>query len=424
MAALILNSCLKEPENYPPMIESIMLEPSEDLTPGSEILVYAVVTDRDGDPLEFSWSSNGGTFTTPNQPYTTWNLSTDAEPLSYESITLTVTDGIGSVTSSRTILVSEGLFISGYTYFDGTTIPVAGVSVTIGKFSTVSNDQGFYSIANLKEGNTLVTGSKEGFELFESVVYVDNPKSNYNLLMSSRTESRHISGNVKTVDDVTYEGLKVTLLNPDGSESNLFGFTDPSGNYDIDHVPLGTRYLMVSNDTPGTHFLNDSMIYRIELDGSGDSFNARIKIKRTILSDHFLSEQDKWDFEGATSEGFYLLGKGQRMTLKEFIQVPRDAEKAMFYMNSYVVGGCDLVGNLPSHRVWIVNSDDEYMGGLSWGGEGSNFPAELEWYPSESPNFMDIYGRDVKVRLEIFRENTCVPNPLWRIYHLEFSYYY
>jgi hypothetical protein len=64
------------------------------------------------------------------------------------------------------------------------------------------------------------------------------------------------------------------------------------------------------------------------------------------------------------------------------------------------------------------------MGGLSWGGEGSNFPAELEWYPSESPNFMDIYGRDVKLRLEIFWENTCIPNPLWRIYHLEFSYYY
>ena len=124
------------------------------------------------------------------------------------------------------------------------------------------------------------------------------------------------------------------------------------------------------------------------------------------------------------SDGYYLLGSGQQMVLRDFIAVPEDAQQALFTLNSFVIGGCDLVNNVPSHRVWIVNRDEEYMGGISWGGDGNNYSAEVAWYPSESPNFMDIYGRDLKIKLELFEQNPCVPDPLWRIYHIEFSYYY
>ena len=112
------------------------------------------------------------------------------------------------------------------------------------------------------------------------------------------------------------------------------------------------------------------------------------------------------------------------MILKQFLPIPEDAEKAMFSLNSYVIGGCDMVGDVPSHRVWIVNREEEYMGGITWGGDGNNYPAVIEWYPSEPPNFMDIYGRDIKLMLEVSGNNTCVPNPFWRIYQIEFNYYY
>jgi hypothetical protein len=406
------------------MIDAIMLDPSEEYTPGSDIGVSAIVTDRDGDPLEFYWSSNGGTLKEPDQPSTTWELSTRAEPLSYESITLTVTDGKGAVTRSKTIQVSEGLLIEGFTYFSGTSIPVPGVEITIGKFSTISDEMGYYHISNLKEGNTLVTATKNGFEPYEAMVFVDNPKSTYQIMMSSPTESKPISGQVKTVDNLVFEGLKVSLLNPDWSESKLFGFTDPSGRFEIDAVPLGIRYLMVASESDKSHFLNDSLIYQIKLDGAGDQFDTRIKIKRSVLSDQFMSEEGSWEYQGSLSEGFYQIKKGEQMVTKEFIRLPADAEKAMLYLNSYVIGGCDLVGNLPSHRAWIMNVEGEYMGGLSWGGEGNNYQAELEWYPSESPNFMDIYGKEVKLKLEVSEQNNCIPDPLWRIYQIEFSYYY
>jgi hypothetical protein len=421
---LFLGSCIGNLRNNPPVIESIILDPPDNFTPGSDIHISAVVRDRDGDALEFYWESNGGIISEPAQISTNWELSTLAEPLSYESIKLTVSDGKELVTRTRTIQVSEGLIMSGYTRFAGTTIPVPGVEVQISKFSTVSDDQGYYMIQNLKEGNEMVVATKDGFERFESTVYVDNPKSTFHIPMNSSTETGPVSGFVKTVDDLAFNGLKVVLLNPDGSESELYGYTDMQGYYEIENVPLGYRSLLIRNEATQSVFLNDSVIYQFMVRDQVNSCDARIKIKRKIIDDSYMSEMDEWDYKGSTSEGFYVLEKGEQLELKEPFTIPADAEKAMLYINSFVVGGCDLVGRLPSHRIWIANRYNENMGGISWGGDGSNYRAEVTWYPSDSPTYMKIYGREIKLYLEIFGENNCVPNPLWRIYNIEFSYYY
>ena len=419
-----MTACLKQQGNHPPEIEVLIMDPTQNYTPGSDIMVTAMVTDRDGDPLQYYWESEGGVIQHPNQVSTTWELYTKAEPYSYESITLTVSDGIESVSSTRTIQVSEGLIMSGHTYFSGTTIPVPGVEVTIGKFSTVSDEKGHYTVQYLKEGNTMVRASKTGFETFESLVYVDNPKSTYHIPLNSPTETHLLTGRIKTVDDISYGGLKVVLLNPDGSESDLRGETSENGTFQITTVPDGRREILIRNNTPGTHFLNDSVIFHIDQDDSGRSIDARIKIKRNLITDLYMSESDQWEFDGISTDGFYQIGKGQMMSLKEFITIPEDAEDVRLYLNSFVIGGCDMVGRLPSHRAWISNAESEYLGGISWGGEGNNFTANVSWYPAETPTFLNIYGKTIKLHLEIFGENTCVPNPLWRIYQIEFSYYF
>jgi hypothetical protein len=369
---VVLWSCQKDRGNHLPVIEAIILDPAEIYTPGSDIGVTAQVTDNDGDKLEYQWQSISGIISNPLNFSTVWELSTLAEPLSYESITLTVSDGKGSVSKTKTIQISQGHIMSGHVYFAGTAIPVPGVEITIGKFSTVSGEDGQYSIEHLREGYTLVTTQKVGFDHFESIVYVDYPKSIYNISLASSTETLQLSGTIKTFDNITYEGLRVVLLNPDQTDSDLQGITSQDGTYSIATVPVGTRSFIIRNDSPGSHFLHDSIIYQLELDGSEKSYDTRIKIKRTLLSDIYLSEMNKWDFQGDVSDGFYLLGKGQRLDLKEYITIPRDAEVATFFLNSYVIGGCHLVGQLPSHRIWISNNEQEYMGGISWGGEGGN----------------------------------------------------
>ncbi|HDS06355.1 MAG TPA: hypothetical protein ENO05_01905 [Bacteroides sp.] len=421
---VFLVSCIGELRNSPPVIESIILDPPENFTPGSDILVSAVVHDRDGDPLEFFWESEGGLIAEPSQASTSWELSTRAEPLSYEHITLTVSDGKELVTRTRTIQVSEGLIMAGYTYFEGTTIPVPGVEVQIGKFSAFSDEEGYYMIQYLKEGNEQVVATREGFDRYESSVYVDNPKSTFHIYLTSPTETQTISGFVKTIDNLVFEGLKVVMLNPDHSESRLEGYTDNRGYYEIEKVPKGTREFLVRNPGPAGVFLNDSLISSYSVREEQVSYDARIKIKRMIIEDSFMSEIDDWDYQGNTSEGFYVLEKGEKLELREPFTVPADAEKAMLYINSFVIGGCNLVGRLPSHRAWIANRRQENMGGISWGGDGNNFTAEVSWYPSDSPTYMNIYGREIILYLEIYGETSCVPDPLWRIYNIEFSYYH
>ena len=421
---IFLGSCQKQPANHLPVIETIVLEPDGNFTPGSDIRVMVSAEDRDHDDLQYLWESEGGSLSTPHQKTTNWELYSGAEPFSYESITVSVSDGKSVVTETKTIQVSEGLIISGVIHFKGTSIPVPGVEVAIGKFTTKSDEYGRYVIEHLKEGNREIKATKPGFDPFEALIYVDNPKSVFHIPMTSPVQTGQVSGVVRTIDDVIYEGLKVVLLNPDETESDLFGYTDRNGVFLLENIPVGLRNLMIQSENDESHFLNDSMIYQIIMDHSGNSYDARIKIRRTIISDIYLSERDKWEFEGLVSDGFYIIGRGQRMVLKEFLSIPADAERAMFYLDSYVIGGCDLVGKLPSHRVWISNVENEYLGGISWGGEGSNYSARVSWYPSSPPNFMNFYGKQIKLHLEIFEENSCVPDPLWRVYQIEFSYYY
>ncbi|HER08167.1 MAG TPA: hypothetical protein ENO20_04585 [Bacteroides sp.] len=421
---VLMVSCFGELGNSPPVIESVVLDPPGNFTPGSDIQISAIVEDKDGDHLEFFWESEAGIIAEPSQLSTSWELSTLAEPLSYEHITLTVSDGKELVTKTRTIQVSEGLIMSGYTYFAGTTIPVPGVEVRIGKFSALSDAKGYYLIQHLKEGNEQVVATKEGFDRFESTVYVDNPKSTFHVSMTSPVGTGRISGFIQTIDQQAFEGLKVVLLNPDNTDSQLAGYTDRQGYYEIAQVPSGNRTLLIRNEASESVFLHDSITYDFLMQGPEKSYDARIKIKRTIIEDSYMSEIDDWDYKGNTSDGFYVLERGDKLVLKEPFTIPADAEAAMLYINSFVIGGCDLVGKLPSHRAWIANRDHENMGGISWGGDGNNFRAEVSWYPSDSPTYMNIYGREIMLYLEIFGETSCVPDPLWRIYNLKFSYYY
>lgn len=410
--------------NHAPVIQSIVIDPEGNFTPGSEIFLSAQVSDNDGDDLTFLWDSKGGIISDPDKASTTWDLFTSAEPDSYEDITLTVSDGKETVTVTRTIKVSEGLRMKGTTFYEGTTIPVPGVVLNMGRFSTVSDEQGLYVIDHLKEGYTLVTARKDGFDLFESMVYVDNPRSKFNVPLTSSTMTGQVTGIIKTNDNIAHEGLKVSLLNPDDTDSELFGHTDEYGYYRIDNVPLGTRNLLIRNDNPDSHFLDDSLIFEVELDEPIEAHDARIKIKRNIIDDLHLSQQDLWEFDGDISDGFYLIGKGQKMNLIDYISIPADAEQAALFLNSYVVGGCNMVGNLPSHRVWISNPEGKYMGGIHWGGEGGNYAAEVSWYPSSTPTFLGINGRQIKLHIEVFEESDCVPSPYWRIYQVSFSYYH
>lgn len=423
LVPLICISCFG-PDNRPPVIEKIILDPAVNHTPGSDIMVSAIVTDADGDPLTYLWESEGGLIRDPLQLNASWELFTTSEPLSYEEIRLTVSDGKEAVTSRKTIQVDQGLIVTGYVYYQGTIIPVPGVEVSIGKFTSTSDQNGFYAISHLKEGSAVITARKEGFDMYEKELYVDFLKSVYHIPMTSPTFTSRVSGIIRTDDGVAREGLRVVLLNSDQTESKIHSFTDAGGFYSISGVPQGNRSVLVKSEKPETHFLDDSLVFNVNLSEPEESRDARIKIRRTIIRDVQMSGYDLWEFQGDTIDGFYLLDKGTWLQLREPIHIPEDAEKATVYLRSFIVGGCDMVGQLPSHRVWISDPEGKYLGGISWGGEGTNYPAEVSWVPSSSPTFLDIYGKDIRLHLELFEGTDCVPDPYWRVYEIGFSYYH
>ena len=412
------------PDNTPPVIEAIVLDPPGNYTPGSDIEVTAVVSDREGDPVTFLWESEGGIIHQPLEESATWELFTGAEPLSYEEIFLTVSDGKESTTRSKSIQVSRGLLVTGFTYYEGTSIPVPGVEVRIGKFTTLSDETGFYAINHLKEGPETIVATREGFDLFEEEIYVDYLKSIHHIHMSSPTLTSQLSGTIGTNDGVSFGGLKVVLLNSDWTESQLYTFTNDQGEYEIPGIPQGSRFLMVRSEDPASHFLDDSLVFQVNLTRPDESLDTRIKTLRTLFFDTHLSGTELWDLNGDTTDGFYLLAKGSRMHLQEPVWIPEDAEDAMVYLRSFVVGGCDMIGKLPSHRIWISDAAGKYLGGISWGGEGTNYPAEVSWYPSSSPTFLNLYGKEISLQLELYEGSDCVPNPFWRIYDIGLSYYH
>ena len=418
-------SCAGDPDNHPPEIMVIRMDPQDMLVPGLSVKVSALVRDPDGDELLFQWESEGGDLDDPQARETTWRIYDSSEPGSYESLTLTVSDGRESHRYTKSVQIVEGYQLRGLISFKDTRIPIGGARVQAGILETFTDSSGWYQIPSIRPGEYILRVTREGFVSRDTVFHVKSPRSVCHVPLTGGEENTGtLQGRISTLDGISFEGLQVSLLNPDGTQSASSTLSGAGGEYELASVPRAIRHIKIKNQDPSSHFLEDSLEVAVAMDNKVQDHDVRIKVLRQIFRDTAMSGRDLWDFSGDVSEGFYRIGRGQSMRLKEFVEMPPDAEKALLWLNSFVVGGCNMVGKIPSHRLWISNAEGEYIGGISWGGEGSNYPTILDWYPSESPTFLGIFGIPVRLNLEVSPENSCVPDPFWRIYEFGLSYYY
>ena len=79
-----------EPLRRPPEIREIILNP-ESVIPGGQLRVSALASDADGDPLTYSWTADGGTFSDPTEDTSFWTAPDTAGAY---SLVCTVTDGM------------------------------------------------------------------------------------------------------------------------------------------------------------------------------------------------------------------------------------------------------------------------------------------------------------------------------------------
>ncbi len=89
-----------EPDNYAPVIASITASPDTMINRGGTVTLIAVVTDEDGDAINYEWSALSGTFSATDDDTVTWTAPDDVGVV---TINLEVDDGQAITTGSRDV---------------------------------------------------------------------------------------------------------------------------------------------------------------------------------------------------------------------------------------------------------------------------------------------------------------------------------
>jgi Carboxypeptidase regulatory-like domain/Dockerin type I domain len=133
--------------------------------------------------------------------------------------------------------------VSGFVYYAGSTIPVSGVTVQIGSSTATSGGNGEYILINVPAGQHTLTATKAGFDPYSRTLDVPPEGFAWNVEVTSSQYTFTLSGTLydgmPTPGQLS--GVTVTVLNPNGSSSNLIDTTDFTGHYQITNVPQGSR---------------------------------------------------------------------------------------------------------------------------------------------------------------------------------------
>lgn len=255
IAAMIIYGCKKddEPQNSPPTIQSITSTPntssSNRLPAGEQVTISVTATDADKDNLSYSWAANGGNFIgETNSTTVTWESPVTSSDETFK-ITATVSDGAATSSKDISIYIDGVTLVSleGYAYYASTTIPVSGVQLTVNNSSATTGGDGYYEINNIPEGNQILTASKEGYDNVSTNVELSSGTNDFNVEMTSASYTHNLFGNITSKSNGSgISNCRVAVLNPDGTESQLFTYTSSSGYYQIPTVPQGNRNLRIT----------------------------------------------------------------------------------------------------------------------------------------------------------------------------------
>lgn len=138
--------------------------------------------------------------------------------------------------------------IEGIIFFSGTNIPVNDVKVEAGGVSAFSKENGSYRIEGIETGTQTLSAERTGFIPFSTEITVQEGSITVLIPMQSPVFTFTVQGVI--TGDFTGDpqpGLTVVLLNPDGSESDIFAVTDSGGNYQLHNVPFGERTFIVKS---------------------------------------------------------------------------------------------------------------------------------------------------------------------------------
>lgn len=214
---------------------------------GSVFTLSAEVLDEDGDSLTYQWTSAEGRFISDvKTSQIKWEAPITESNKTFQ-IFLDVTDKSNTSSKSIDIAVDKTLFgyIYVYVYHTGCKIGIPDATIEIINSSAVTNSSGYSYLKNVPLGNISIKTTKEDFDDAITEVQVRS-SGRVELSMTSQIYTTTITGTIRDEETARLRsGLEITMLNPDGTDSDLKSTTDINGFFRIRRIPTGLRTLTI-----------------------------------------------------------------------------------------------------------------------------------------------------------------------------------
>ena len=254
-------------------------------------------------------------------------------------------------------------YVEGYAQYSGTTIPVSGVTISVENKVYTTSANGYYKLENLNTGTKTLSATKDGYDKFQTNINIIAGKNNKNVSMTSALYTHNLYGTVKLASSQeSLQNVKVTVLNDDGTESQLQTTTDFSGYYQVPTVPQGQRKIKFQKQnyqiiSPQIFMSNSDYKYDTQLlnkpgipynptpaDNEG---NQQLDLTFTWSCVDPDGDQIKYDvYFGSTNYNLQLISQNQSLTNLDITDLAYNTD--YFWQ----VIAKDNYGNISSSPVW------------------------------------------------------------------------
>jgi hypothetical protein len=320
-----------------PVIDTIIVSPGF-ILPGGEVGLSGVAEDPDNGSLIYHWETypRAGVFSDTSSPITSFIVSNRLKSGMSVKITLKVTDGGPFVTKDRWIVIDSGNTISGHVYFPKTKIPIAGVILTAFTRIDTTDENGFYTLASIPNGDYILTATRAHFDNYESQLTLTGSITK-DIFMPGDSLLANLTGTIATVEGWLLKGVRVSIINPDDSRGELSTLTDPDGEYTLTDVPFGVQRIMIdTSDQSDYKILPET--HSITISEKNPSLDITTKIGRVVFESDSTSVADLWNSTTkprydswsidtickCLSYDFCLIQDFGILTTKDLIDIPDD----------------------------------------------------------------------------------------------------
>ncbi len=247
IAVFLFFSCEK---NLPPRI--ITTEYAKE--PGIGNFNYTVrveASDPELDELTYEWSALQGSFAgATDQQEAIWVAPETTVDNSFNVI-IRVSDGKAETQDTLSIPVQALRFakLTGTARFTGCKIPVSGAIITVdGKRDTTAMD-GTFEIDGVRVGRQTIIAEKPDFTVGSTKLMINEGVNTALVYLTSDKYTCRMYGNITgNMSHNPKSFYKVTILNPDNTDSELSFISGSDGYYEIPNIPMGFTRLIVRDD--------------------------------------------------------------------------------------------------------------------------------------------------------------------------------